>query len=76
MAKVELESYKGREQAYIKHCLLDEYLSSWCYKIGSKWDFGKSIDVRLAGSTKRRKPSATEDDRIFVIDREKLKCHK
>lgn len=38
MAKIELASYKGREQAYVKHCLLDEYLSGWCYKIGSKWD--------------------------------------
>ena len=35
---VDLAAYKGREQAFIKHCLLEEYLSSWSYKIGSKWD--------------------------------------
>lgn len=38
MAKVDIASYTGREQAYIKHYLLEEYLSSWSYKIGSKWD--------------------------------------
>jgi three-Cys-motif partner protein len=36
--KVDLAAYKGREQAFIKHCLLEDYLSSWSYKIGSAWD--------------------------------------
>lgn len=35
-------------------------------------EFGTTIDVRLAGSAKRKKPSATEDDRIYVMDRQKL----
>src|SRR4051812_9667163 len=33
-----LDNYKDREQAYVKHCLLEEYLPEWGYKIGSKWD--------------------------------------
>ena len=35
-------------------------------------EFGSTIDVRLAGSTKRKKPSATEDDRIVLVDRQML----
>lgn len=38
MPKVDLTNYEGREQAYVKHCLLEEYLSRWGYKIGSSWD--------------------------------------
>src|ERR1044072_1447329 len=38
MPKVDLSAYEGREQAYIKHCLLEEYLPDWGYKVGSQWD--------------------------------------
>ena len=38
MPKVDLTNYLGREQAYVKHCLLEKYLSRWAYKIGSSWD--------------------------------------
>lgn len=38
MPKVDLSNYEGREQAYVKHYLLEKYLSRWGYKIGSKWD--------------------------------------
>lgn len=39
MPKVDLANYEGgREQAYVKHYLLEKYLSRWGYKIGSKWD--------------------------------------
>ena len=38
MPKVDLSAYAGREQAYVKHCLLEEYLPDWAYKVGSKWD--------------------------------------
>ena len=38
MPKVNLTNYAEREQAYIKHCLLEEYLPDWAYKVGSKWD--------------------------------------
>jgi three-Cys-motif partner protein len=38
MPKVDLTKYAGREQAYVKHRLLEEYLSHWGYKVGSSWD--------------------------------------
>src|SRR5690242_14691805 len=38
MPKVDLTNYTGREQAYIKHRLLEEYLPQWAYKVGSAWD--------------------------------------
>lgn len=38
MPKVDLENYLTREQAYIKHCLLQEYLPDWAYKVGGAWD--------------------------------------
>jgi hypothetical protein len=38
MPKVNLTNYSGREQAYIKHCLLEEYLPEWVYKVGRAWD--------------------------------------
>jgi three-Cys-motif partner protein len=38
MPKVDLTHYTDREQAYIKHCLLEEYLPDWAYKVGSTWD--------------------------------------
>ncbi|HEX6716788.1 MAG TPA: three-Cys-motif partner protein TcmP [Pyrinomonadaceae bacterium] len=38
MPKVDLTNYTGREQAYIKHRLLEEYLPEWAYKVGTAWD--------------------------------------
>jgi len=38
MPKVDFSKYEGREQAYVKHYLLEKYLSRWGYKTGSKWD--------------------------------------
>jgi len=38
MPKVDLSAYEGREQAYVKHCLLEEYLPPWAYRVGAKWD--------------------------------------
>src|SRR2546421_5667508 len=44
MPKVDLSAYEGREQAYIKHGLLEEYLPDWGYKVGSQWDSLVYID--------------------------------
>jgi three-Cys-motif partner protein len=33
----ELDLYRGREQAYVKHFLLSEYLETWAHKVGSQW---------------------------------------
>lgn len=38
MPKVDLAHYENRKQAYIKHCLLEEYLPELAYKIGSSWN--------------------------------------
>jgi three-Cys-motif partner protein len=38
MPNVDLKSYLGREQAYVKHCLLEKYLAPLVYKVGSAWD--------------------------------------
>ena len=38
MPKVDLANYKTRRQAFIKHCLIEEYLPEWAYKVGSRWD--------------------------------------
>jgi three-Cys-motif partner protein len=38
MPEIDFAHYAGREQAYIKHCLLAEYLSGWSYRVGSAWD--------------------------------------
>ena len=45
MPKVEFTYYEGgREQAYIKHCLLEEYLPPLTYKVGSTWDAVVYVD--------------------------------
>lgn len=38
MPNVDLKKYAGREQAYVKHCLLEKYLAPLVYKFGSAWD--------------------------------------
>jgi three-Cys-motif partner protein len=44
MLKTNLENYRGREQAYVKHYLLEKYLSRWAYKIGSSWELLVFVD--------------------------------
>jgi three-Cys-motif partner protein len=55
MPKVDFSHYEGREQAYVKHYLLEEYLSAWGYKIGSSWTTLVFVDG-FAG------PWATKDE--------------
>lgn len=38
MPAPDLALYAGREQAYVKHYLLEKYLTDWGYKVGSEWD--------------------------------------
>ncbi len=64
MPKVELSSYEGREQAYIKHCLLEEYLPEWGYKVGSKWDSLVYVDG-FAGPWETTSP--TYADSSFAV---------
>lgn len=45
MPKLSVENYLGgREQVFIKHHLLEKYLSRWAYKTGSKWDLLVFVD--------------------------------
>jgi three-Cys-motif partner protein len=45
MPKVNLTDYAGREQAYVKHRLLAEYLPPLAYKVGSAWDSIVYVDA-------------------------------
>jgi three-Cys-motif partner protein len=56
MPKVDLSNYQGREQAYVKHCLLEGYLPDWAYKVGSKWDSLVYVDA-FAGPWQTKHPS-------------------
>jgi three-Cys-motif partner protein len=38
MVTVKIADYNGREQAFVKHRLLGNYLPKWGYKTGSQWD--------------------------------------
>ena len=38
MPKAALSNYAGREQAFVKHFLLEKYLAPLAYKVGSAWD--------------------------------------
>ncbi len=44
MPKAEPSDYAGREQAYVKHYLLEKYLAPLTYKVGSAWDSVVYID--------------------------------
>lgn len=59
MVKVDITHYAGREQAYVKHCLLENYLSSWGYIVGHEWDSLVYVDG-FAG------PWEAKDDKNFL----------
>jgi three-Cys-motif partner protein len=64
MPKADLSHYRGREPAYIKHCLLEKYLPDLAYKVGSKWSSLAYIDG-FAGPWKTTTPNY--DDSSFGI---------
>ena len=45
MPKVDFSNYEGREQAYVKHCLLEEYLPELAYRVGRTWDSLVYVDA-------------------------------
>ena len=54
MPKIEFSNYEGgREQAYVKHCLLENYLAQLAYRVGQKWDAIVYVDG-FAGPWGRR----------------------
>ncbi|MCG3149630.1 MAG: hypothetical protein PCFJNLEI_03095 [Verrucomicrobiae bacterium] len=73
MPNLDLVDYAGREQAYIKHCLLQEYLPDWGYKIGSSWDTLAYVDG-FAGPWKVKRDDCA--DSSFGVAFEALrKCY-
>lgn len=56
MANIDLSNYEGREQAYVKHSLLDVYLPELAYRVGKTWDVLAYIDA-FAGPWKTHDPN-------------------
>ena len=56
MPKVDLANYKDREQAYVKHCLLERYIPDWAYKVGTSWDSLVYVDG-FAGPWQTKHPN-------------------
>jgi three-Cys-motif partner protein len=73
MPKVDLSAYAGREQAYVKHCLLEEYLPDWAYKVGSKWDSLVYVDG-FAGPWKTKHPDYADSSFGVAIDALRRSC--
>jgi three-Cys-motif partner protein len=67
MSKVDLANYDGREQAYVKHCLLEEYLPDWAYKVGSTWDSLAYIDA-FAGPWQTKHPNYADSSFGIAVD--------
>jgi three-Cys-motif partner protein len=67
MPKVDLSAYEGREQAYIKHCLLEEYLPDWAYKVGSQWDSLVYVDG-FAGPWETTSPNYEDSSFGIAVD--------
>src|SRR5258708_5674053 len=56
MLKVDLSNYEGREQAFVKHYLLERYLPDWAYKVGSRWGSLAYVDG-FAGPWESKDPN-------------------
>ena len=67
MPKVDLSNYQGREQAYVKHCLLERYLPDWAYKVGSTWDSLVYVDA-FAGPWQTRHPNYADSSFGVAVD--------
>lgn len=71
MPKVDFAQYEGREQAYIKHCLLEEYLPEWGFKTASQWDSLVYVDG-FAGPWGVRSPDLADSSfgiAVSALDR-------
>jgi three-Cys-motif partner protein len=67
MPKVNFSNYEGREQAYVKHCLLEEYLPEWAYKVGSTWGSLLYVDG-FAGPWLTKHPDYADSSFGIAID--------
>ncbi len=67
MSKVDLSNYEGREQAYVKHSLLEGYLPELVYRVGKKWDSFVYVDG-FAGPWKTHDPDHADSSFGIAID--------
>jgi three-Cys-motif partner protein len=67
MPKIDFLLYEGREQAYVKHCLLEEYLPDWAYKVGSTWDSLDYVDA-FAGPWQTKHPNYADSSFGIAVD--------
>jgi len=67
MPKVNLVDYAGREQAYVKHRLLAEYLPPLAYKVGSAWDSIVYVDA-FSGPWKTNRADYADSSFAVAID--------
>ena len=67
MPKVDFSNYLGREQAFIKHSLLGEYLPDWAYKVGGKWDSLTYVDA-FAGPWQTKHPNFADSSFGIAVD--------
>lgn len=67
MPKADLSHYQGREQAYVKHYLLETYLPDWAYKVGTKWNSLVYIDG-FAGPWGTTDPNYSDSSFAIAVD--------
>jgi three-Cys-motif partner protein len=68
MPKPDFNKYpEARSAAYIKHCLLQEYLPNWAYKVGHAWDSLVYIDA-FAGPWETSDPDYADSSFAVAID--------
>jgi three-Cys-motif partner protein len=67
MPKIDLSHYAGREQAFVKHSLLEEYLPEWAYKVGGKWDSLVYVDA-FAGPWQTKHPDYADSSFGVAVD--------
>lgn len=68
MAKVDFSNYEGgREQAYVKHSLLEKYLPELTFRVGKKWDVLAYVDG-FAGPWKTHDPNHADSSFGIAIE--------
>lgn len=67
MPKIDLSNYAQREQAYVKHCLLEQYLPELIYRVGKSWDSIVYIDG-FAGPWQTKHPNYADSSFGIAIN--------
>jgi three-Cys-motif partner protein len=67
MPNINVGDYAGREQAYVKHRLLAEYLTPLAYKVGFAWDSIVYVDA-FSGPWKTNRADYADSSFAVAID--------